>query len=268
MPSTTVQAQNSKQKLNFVKGPFKAPLGTVAQIDVPEGYVFLDGQSYRSLMKAEGEPTNGRELGLLEATNEHFSVVFEFSDIGYVKDDEKDNLDANAMLESIKRGTEAANEKRARAGHARIEVVGWEIPPKYDATTHNLEWAIKGSVEGQPLLNYNTRLLGRKGVMEVVLITTPEQLPGTLPTFRKLLNGFSFQTGQNYAEYRQGDRVAKIGLTALVVGGAAVGAAKLGMFAWLAVLLKKAWKLVVLAFAAVIGFFKKLFSRKQAGQGE
>jgi uncharacterized membrane-anchored protein len=45
------------------------------------------------------------------------------------------------------------------------------------------------------------------------------------------------------------------------VGGAAVGAAKLGMFAWLAVLFKKAWKLVVVAVAAVASFFKRLFGK-------
>src|SRR6266704_459989 len=88
-----------------------------------------------------------------------------------------------------------------------------------------------------------------QGVMEVVLIVQPDQLSDTLPAFRNLLAGYSFQSGQSYAEYRPGDKVAKYGLAALVVGGAAVGAAKLGLFAWLAVFFQKAWKLVVLAFA-------------------
>jgi uncharacterized membrane-anchored protein len=52
--------------------------------------------------------------------------------------------------------------------------------------------------------------------------------------------------------------VAKYGLTALVVGGAAAGAAKLGMFGWLAVFIKKAWKAVVLAVVAVGAFLKRL----------
>ena len=45
------------------------------------------------------------------------------------------------------------------------------------------------------------------------------------------------------------------------MGGAAVGAAKLGLFAWAAVLLKKGWKLLVVAFAAVAGFFKKTYAK-------
>jgi len=250
----------AKPKLNVLHGPAKAQLESIAQIDVPSGYAFLDGKGTRAIMKASGEPTSGNELGFLRPTNAHWSVLFEFADIGYVKDDDKDKLDADKLLASIKRGTEEANKERVRAGYAPLEIVGWEVPPKYDAVTHNLEWAIRATSEGRPILNYNTRLLGRKGVMEVVLIIEPDALQETLPTFRELLAGYSFQSGNKYAEYRQGDKVAKYGLAALVVGGAAVGAAKLGLFTALLVFLKKGWKLVVVALAAVAAFLKKILA--------
>jgi len=103
--------------------------------------------------------------------------------------------------------------------------------------------------------------------MEVVLIVEPDKLQQTLPTFRTLLANYSFQTGQSYAEYRPGDKVAKYGLAALVLGGAAVGAAKLGLFAWLAVFLKKGFKLIIVAVVAIIASIKKLaaklFGRRQ-----
>jgi uncharacterized membrane-anchored protein len=254
-------AKNAKTKFNLISGPATVPLGSVARVELPVGYMFMDGNTYRAMLKAEGEPVNGTELGLLRATNAHWSVIFEFADTGFVKDDEKDKLDADRILADIKRGNDAANKERVRAGNPPIEVVGWDIPPKYDSTTHNLEWAIRGSVEGRAILNYNTRLLGRKGVMEVVLVVAPEQLGETLPKFRELLTGYTFQTGQTYAEYRPGDKLAKYGLGALVVGGAAVGAAKLGVFAWLAVLFKKGFKLIIVAFVAVVAFFKKLVGR-------
>jgi uncharacterized membrane-anchored protein len=259
-------AQGSKSNLRVLHGPLKASLGKVAQVDVPAGFVFLDGKNYRAMLKAEGEPTSGQEVGWLSSTNEDWAVAFEFAEEGYVKDDDKDKLDPDKLLASIKEGNEQANKERVRAGSSPIEVVGWEMPPKYNSETHNLEWAIRATVEGKPLLNYNTRLLGRKGVMEVVLIVEPAQLQDTLPKFRSLLAGYTYQTGQSYAEYRPGDKVAKYGLGALVVGGAAVGAAKLGLFTWVALLFKKAWKLVVLLFAAIAGFFKKLFGRKSTAQ--
>ncbi len=245
----------------MLKGPAKARLENVAQLDVPEGYMFIDGKGTRALLKSKGEPTSGQEVGLLISTNESWSVFFEFSETGYVKDDEKDKLDPDKLLASIKRGTEESNKDRVKAGNPPLQVIGWEVPPKYDSTTHNLEWAIRATSDGRPLLNYNTRLLGRKGVMEVVLVVDPENLPETLPIFRNLLTGYSFSSGQTYAEYRPGDKVAKYGLAALVLGGAAVGAAKLGLLAPLILFLKKAWKLVVVAIAALAGSLKKLFGR-------
>lgn len=257
---TAAQAQDSGRKLNPIKGPATARLGSNAQLQLPSGYVFLDGSDYRRLLKAEGEPVSGDEVGWLKPTNQEWAVVFHFSDIGYVKDDEKDKLDADKLLDSIKRGTAEANKIRAKAGHPSIQVVGWDVRPKYDETTHNLEWAVRGECEGQQILNYNTRLLGRKGVMGAVLIVEPDKLNEALPSVRELLTGYSFVSGQSYAEYKPGDKVAKYGLGALVVGGAAVGAAKLGLFAWLAVFLKKGFKLVVVALVAVAAFVKKLFT--------
>ncbi len=260
------QDTSPKAKLNVLEGPTKASLGTVAEIQVPAGYHFLDGNGTRTLLKASGEPVSGKELGWLRPTNAHWSVIFEFDDTGYVKDDDKNKLDADKLLRSIIKGNDAANAERKRMGQPTIEVVGWETPPHYDETTHNLEWAIRGKVQGEPLLNYNTRLLGRKGVMEVVLIIDPDSLAATLPTFKGLLANYSFQSGQKYAEYRPGDKVATYGLAALVAGGAAVGAAKLGLLAWLAVFFKKAWKLVVVAVAAVAAMFKRLFGRLFGGK--
>ncbi|HWI58553.1 MAG TPA: DUF2167 domain-containing protein [Bacillota bacterium] len=262
-PSAARAQDDSKPrlKLDVMRGPTNAPLGSVAHIAVPEGYVFLDGKNTRAMLKASGEPVGGDELGFLRATNEHWSVYFMFRDIGYVKDDDKDKLDADKLLESIKKGTAEANKARQSAGNPPLEIVGWEIPPKYDATTHNLEWAIRATCEGETILNYNTRILGRKGVMSVVLVVGPEDLAQTLPSFRKLLTGYTYQTGQTYAEYRPGDKIAKYGLGALVVGGAAVGAAKLGLFAWLAVFFKKGAKLIIIGVVAVAAFIKKLFTR-------
>jgi uncharacterized membrane-anchored protein len=104
--------------------------------------------------------------------------------------------------------------------------------------------------------------------MEVVLIVEPDQLQKTLPAFRGLLADYSFQSGQSYAEYRSGDKIAKYGLAALILGGTAVGAAKLGLFAWLAVFFKKAGKLIIVAFVAVIAFFKKLLGRLFGGKSQ
>jgi uncharacterized membrane-anchored protein len=260
------QDSDGKRKKGFTEGPAKVQLKDVAQIDVPAGYSFLDGDTFRSLKKKSGEPVYGNEMGLLESTND-WAVIFRYDESGYVKDDDKDKLDPDKILDNIKRGTAAANEERVRNGRAPLEVVGWEQPPKYDEKTHNLEWCIRGSVEDHAILNYNTKLLGRKGYMSVVLIVDPEKLSATMPAYRNLLANYSFQTGQTYAEYRPGDKIAKYGLAGLVVTGATVGALKLGLFSSLLLILKKGFKLVIVAFVAVVAaikkFFAKIFGRRQ-----
>ncbi len=259
-------AKSDVPKLNVTHGPAKVSLEKVGQLDVPVGYDFMDGKSLRALLRAEGEPVEGNEYGSLSPTNESWAVMFRYDDVGYVKDDDKDKLDPDKLLDSIRKGTAAANRERTKNGLAALEVVGWEQPPHYNSETHNLEWSVRGRSEGHDFLNYNTRLLGRKGVMEVLLIVDPEQLRETLPTFTNVLAGYSFQTGQTYAEYKPGDKVAKYGLAALVVGGAALGAAKLGLFSSLLLVFKKAAKLVIVAVVAIAAaikkFFAKLFGRK------
>lgn len=250
-----------KQELSVLTGPTSAKLGKVAQVEIPAGFVFIEGKSLRALMKASGQPVSDNLLGSIEPTNGEWSVWFTYLDVGYVKDDDKDSLNADKLLKQITDGTEAANKIRAESGNPPIHVIGWEQPPKYNPTTHNLEWAVKGECEGREILNYDTRLLSRHGVMQVKLIVEPKEFKSTLPEFTKVLTGYKSQTGESYAEYRPGDKVAKFGLAALVVGGAAVGAAKLGLFAWLGLAFKKFFKLIIVAFVAVAAAVKKFFAR-------
>ncbi|HWQ92854.1 MAG TPA: DUF2167 domain-containing protein [Clostridia bacterium] len=260
LAGTVVQGADDDLKIKTVSGPAEVDMDGIAKVGLPAGYEFLNGDSTRTYLEAIGEPTSGEEVGLITPTNADWSVFFEFSAIGYVKDDDKDKLDPDKLLKAIRRGNDEGNKHRVKAGQPPLELVGWEVPPHYDEKTHQLEWAIRATCEGKPILNYNTRLLGRKGVMEAVLVVEPEELQKTMPAFRDLLTTYSFQTGNSYAEFRSGDKVAKYGLAALVLGGTAVGAAKLGLFATLAAFLKKGWKLVVVGIAALAALIKKVFS--------
>jgi len=69
--------------------------------------------------------------------------------------------------------------------------------------------------------------------------------------FDALLTGFEFSTGNRYAEFRQGDRIAAYGLTALVAGGVGAAAAKSG-------LLSKLWKLLVVGGLAALAAIKRV----------
>ena len=250
--------QNSPaDKLKWQEGPSVGDMNGIAEVQVPAGYVYIGAKDTRVLMEAMQNPISGREMGLVAPADLNWFVVFEYDDVGYVRDDERNNLNADAMLAAIRKGTEEGNKERKRRGWPTMTITGWEQPPRYDETTHNLEWAIRGESEGKPVVNFNTRVLGRGGVMRVTLVTEPSTLVSTLPKFRSVLGGFDFRKGQKYAEFRSGDKVAKYGLTALVVGGATAAAVKTGLFKWI-------WKGLVIGGVAVAGLFRKIFNRGES----
>jgi uncharacterized membrane-anchored protein len=73
--------------------------------------------------------------------------------------------------------------------------------------------------------------------------------------------------GESYAEYKEGDKVAKYGLSALVLGGAAAGAYKLGLLGGLFGFFKKAWQLLILAVAGLAAWVKNLVTGKKRPSG-
>ncbi len=260
--STTTLAQDEKpRKPRGLEGPTNAQLGGVAEIQIPVGHIFFDGKTTREMMEASGEPVGGNEVGFIAPTNRGWAVYFQYDDSGYVKDDDKDKLDADKLLKAIKEGNDEGNKYRKEHGNPTLDIVGWDQKPEYDTNTHNLTWAIRATCQGEQIVNYNTRLLGRKGVMEVVLVCDPVDLPKHLPEFNALLAGYKYSTGETYTEYKPGDKIAKYGLGALVLGGAAVGAAKLGLFGSLLLFLKKGFKLVILAVVAIGVGLKKFIVR-------
>jgi uncharacterized membrane-anchored protein len=256
-PSPTPDIWSTYEGVKWEKGPSVGQLGVNAEVKIPEGYVFAGARDTRTIMEENKNPITNRELGFIAPAGETWFAVFEFDDVGYVNDDEKASLDANAILESIKKGTEEGNKERVRRGWPTMTIIGWETQPRYDELSHNLEWAFRAESEGSHIINHNTRLLGRGGVMEVTLVTDPETLAETLPKFKTMLHGFEFKEGHRYAEFRSGDKTAAYGLTGLIVAGGAAAAVKTGVFKWL-------WKVLVAAAVGLSALVKRLFSRNKS----
>jgi len=258
--SCLADAQESAplSEIRWQKGPSIADLGANAQISVPTGFVFAGPEDTRKIMVMSHNPPSGKELGFVAPEDSAWFVVFEFDSLGYVRDDEKGSLDSDALLSAIRKANDAGNKEREKRGWAKMNIVGWEQSPHYNTTTNNLEWAIRGECEGTLVVNNNTRLLGRGGVMHVTLVSDPESLQLLLPRYRTLIGGFAFKQGSRYAEFRAGDKVAEYGLSALVVGGATAVAAKTGLIKALG---KGVYALVLAAFAALVSVFRAITSR-------
>lgn len=125
-------------------------------------------------------------------------------------------------------------------------------------------WAKRFRVEGETgeTLNYDIRMLGRKGVLELNAIAPMDQLPTIDAQTPQILGMVDFKEGNRYADFDpKVDKVATYGLAALVAGGALAAAAKLGFLKilWIGILAAK--KFVIIGVVAIVAFFKKLFNR-------
>ena len=240
-------------KLGWILGPTDVKVGTHATLTVPEGFMYLHPSETSKFQEIVENPSNGHE-SLIAPDDLRWFGLFEFEDIGYVKDDEE--IDADEVLESVREGTKQANEERKDRGWSPLSITGWHFKPRYDSATQRLEWAIAAESEGEPVVNVNTRLLGRKGVTSATLVAGPDTLDAAFAEFKNVLEGFQYVAGERYADVREGDHMAEYGLAALIAGGGAAVAAKSG-------LLKGLWKFIVVGVAGIGAWLVKLFKGKK-----
>ena len=255
--------------VKLVSGPATVPLGKVAELKLPEGYSFVGQDSLDKFYQLTQNVRGGSEVGVVLAPN--YMMFFDYDEIGYVKDEDKDKLDADKLLKTMSDAQEEGNSERKSRGFSELKLKGWATAPHYDAKTNNLKWALNLSSSGDGFqkifINESIRLLGRSGVMNVTLVTGTEGFKAAETDADKLLAGnFSYVGGQKYSEFKSGDKVAAYGLSALVLGGAGVMAAKMGLFAKLGVFFSKFWKGIVIALVAVAAGIKKFFNRVTGAQ--
>ncbi len=251
------------KSITWQSGPVTAPLGVIATVRVPEGFKLTTGPGVAAFLELTQNMPDPSLLGIM-APEDHggWFMTFDYQNTGHVADDEKDKLDAGAILDSFREGAEASNAERKRRGWGEMHIDGWIQPPAYDPAIKNLTWALKGNSDGGEFANYNLRLLSRQGVMSVGLVSSPDRVAALIPKAQELSAGCEFTAGNKYGEFRAGDKVAEYGLLGLITGGAAIAAAKTGLLAKLGLMFAKFAKIIIIGAlavgAAIVKFFKAI----------
>jgi uncharacterized membrane-anchored protein len=259
------------ESIEWLDGPAEGPLGDIAKLTVPDGCRFTREDGARAFMEATGNLLSDTELGVLvcraappdnPADESNWFVVFEYDASGYVKDDEKAELDGDKILATLQEGQDEGNKERRRLGYDELTLDGWIRPPYYDDRTNNLTWAIRVLATGDTSVNHSVRLLGRGGVLKADLVTGPSTFDLALPKFEQVVDATSFVPGQTYSEWREGDKIAAYGLTALVAGGAGAAAVKLGLFGKLWKLILAGAKFIIVGVVAFFAWIRSFFKKK------
>lgn len=274
------EAKKLADSLNYQQGEITLS-GGLAKIHLPENFRYLDAKDTRTVLtRLWGNPDSGSSLGMLipkgtsPMDEDAWAVIISYDEDGYVKDDDAAKIDYDDLLKKMKKDTREASEERVKEGYPAIELVGWAAPPRYDPSTHKMYWAkeIRFADTPETTLNYNIRILGRRGVLVLNAVAATSQLAEIERATPSILSMVDFQEGHRYVDFKPGaDKVATYGIAGLVAGGLL---AKAGFFKVLAGFFKPIIagiialkKLAIVAVVAIVGVIKKLFA-KLTGRGD
>ena len=261
-------AESFLSSLTFKEG--KIVLGDdLATINLTDSYRYLSPEdTTRVLVEAWGNPPADETMGMIVPAGVNildensWAVVISYEEDGYVSDKEADSIDYTKLLGEIQETVNENIKDRTDAGYEAIELVGWAAPPFYEAQAHKLHWAkeLKFGDTDINTLNYNIRILGRKGVLVLNIVAGMPMLAEINNQIPSLLAMTEFNPGNRYTDFDPKiDKIAAYGIAALVAGKVA---SKVGLFAKLGAILfglKKLWIGIVIALGA---FFKKIFNRE------
>jgi uncharacterized membrane-anchored protein len=273
-PKSRAQAEALAASLKYQQGTIDLRHG-LASLQVPGQFRFLNGADANTvLVRLWGNPPQTEPLGMLVPANtlplsrECWAVIISYEEQGYVKDKDAEKINYDDLLKQMKESAQSASKEREKKGYPSIEIVGWAAPPRYDQSTHKLYWAkeIHFGNETKNTLNYNIRILGRRGVLVLNSVAGMSQLPEVERNTPAILSAVDFNSGNRYADFNpaSGDKVASYGIAALVAGGVA---AKLGFFKGLWVLILGAKKFIIIGIAAIAAWFRKLFGKNSTPAG-
>lgn len=262
-------AEDLLESLKLQTGAIDLPNG-VAALDVPDTFRYIGPEdTKRFLEEGWGNPDGSGSLGMLLPTEtdlfgeEGWGVVITYQEDGYVSDEDANEIDYKEMLESMQEESKEGNAEREKAGYQPVQLIGWAAPPRYDSQAKKLFWAkeLKFGADEENTLNYNVRILGRKGVLVMNAVSGMKQLPQVEKSMQQVLAFTEFKQGHRYSDFDSGvDKVAGYGLATLIGGTVA---AKAGLFAKLGALLLAFKKVIIVGLAAGGAFIAKLFRRRK-----
>lgn len=235
----------------------------IAKLTVPKGFKYLDPEQSNTVLTTLWGNPPAETYGLLfledqSPLSENFSYAVEisYSAEGYIKDDDAEDINYEELLEEMQSDIEASNPERIAQGYPSYQLIGWASTPFYDAENKKLHWAKELLFEGYdvPTLNYDIRILGRKGMLSLNVIGDMDALPLVKQDINKILESTEFTKGNQYSDFDPDiDEIAAYGIGGLIAGKLLL---KAGFFA-------KFWKLILLGGVGLVAGIKKFFGKNK-----
>ncbi|MDT0125833.1 DUF2167 domain-containing protein [Paenibacillus sp. RRE4] len=250
------ESYSSADRFEWQKGPATISLNGIASINIPKSFSFFDEENTKRFMAENPPAPNGSEIGSIYSMNmdSPWNVIFEIHNIGYIDDRDKNDLDADELLESHKRSPEGQQEKASTENDSYV--LRWDVEPTYEDSKHQLRYSLgwRDPLLQNGIVNYKVNFLTREGYISVILVTPSHYFEESRQQFEEMvLQHVKINKGHTYEEFDASvDKKSKLSLINLIPGGD--GAATTKKTERLTLLLK-GLIFIVAASAVVFAFF-------------
>lgn len=228
--ATEARLEATLRSLDFKEGtfPLHEGLATIATTPGMRYLVPADAEIFLTQLWGNPPGAGRRSLGMLVPVDkdifsaEGWAAVISWNERGYVPDGDAESIDYDGLLKDMQDDARENNKRRITQGYQPVELVGWARPPHYDKAGKTLYWAkrLRFGDDEHETLNYVINILGRRGVLELNIVSSMEALPDVDSHAQAILETISFTSGNTYADYVPSmDKVAEVGIAGLIAGG-------------------------------------------------
>lgn len=257
--------------------------GSGAWIDVPTDMTLIGHYDTRRLLELYwGNSTDSLVLGALVPTADTLlpqatvAYIIYYDAAGYVSDDDAADINADNLMEEMRLNATALNDTLVPLGYPKQEIVEWAKEPEYDKERKMLRWARHlrfsahddetGEDYVNEVVNYDVRILGRRGYVEIKAIASLDDAAKAISTGDRLSESVHFEKGLRYEDYdADTDATSEWGLGGLVAGTVL---AKTGILGKIGLFLLKAWKIIAVAAVGIGAAVAKVLSRRKKKEEE
>ena len=256
IPKTDDEWDKAIASLNWVEGPKNLNFNDAnSKINISNRFTILEGADANQWLYW----SNGIEFPEIKIYAideiEGSQYMFSYVDSGYVKTDDWTNVDPKEFLKEITENYKASNSERENSGMPIVVDVKWKKKPFLDNNYSSVYYALEiGWSDNQNTTQATALILGRDGYTSAQYVAGKNGYQETMLT--NLSKIHTFNATKQYKDWKSGDKVAALGIGALLASTLGIKSLKPALFTTIMLLIKKLWFLIFLPFI----FIGKLFT--------
>ncbi|WP_338768108.1 DUF2167 domain-containing protein [Bernardetia sp. ABR2-2B] len=247
----------------------KVDLAGVALLSVPKGFVFIEGNAVKSPYRIACDSIE--YLGCLVAIpNENtldsvakppFIIELVYIETGYIPDTTIFKTPEDFFWNDILHTNYRKNKNIKKNGCDTLTIQSWAMKPYFLENEHQLQWAVSCSSDKKKYIRHSTHKLGRYGVLEMNISTSPSHLLEVNSQIPLLTSSIDFYKGFRHEDFDPNfDNLAAFGFAGILAGKVLTKVKVVPfVFKWL--------KWVIIALLGAFTFFKRKLIKRDLEKG-